>query len=468
MITSLDSKVMDANSEALGTGVLTLMDNAGKAVADLLKERFHGKRFIIFCGHGNNGGDGFAAASHMADEDVTVCVIGGTDKVRSESAQHYLSKLECPQVPFDPNSRNYDVMIDAVLGTGFKGRLRPEIETYIDYSRKFQGKIVSVDVPTGLGFGKSVLPDITVTLHDVKEGMTEANSGEIVVADIGIPAEALTHTGPGDIYRYPIPLKDSHKGANGSLLVIGGGPYYGAPAMAAMAAMRTGIDLVTVATPESSYREVAAQSPVLIVRKLKGNTLCHDHVKELLKMSDVCDAVVIGPGLGRDEHTFEAINEFVSLCRKPMVIDADGLNALGTEFNAKNSQIVLTPHAGEYLRIGGGSKEAEDVRRTASRLGCTIVLKGRNDIISNGTSVKINGTGTPGMTTGGTGDVLTGIIGALMAKGMDAYEAGYLGAYMSGKAGELAFNKYSYGMIAADVIDRIPKVLRDGLDRLGI
>lgn len=467
-MTPLDSKVMDANSEALGTSVLTLMDNAGRAVADLLKKRFHGKRFIIFCGHGNNGGDGLAAASHMTEEDVTVCVIGGTDRIRSGASHSYLSNLKCPLVPFDPNSRNYDVMVDAVLGTGFKGNLRPETESYIDYSRKFQGSIVSVDVPTGLGFSKSVLPDITVTMHDIKEGMTETNSGEIVVADIGIPAEALTHTGPGDVYRYPIPMKDSHKGVNGSLLVIGGGPYYGAPAMAAMAAMRTGVDLVTVATPESSYHEVAAQSPVLMVRKLKGNTLCHDHVKDLLKMSEACNAVVIGPGLGRDGHTFEAVNEFLSLCRKPLVIDADGLNALGTGFNAKNRQIVLTPHAGEYLRIGGGSKEAEDVRRTASRLGCTIVLKGRNDIISDGTSIKINETGTPGMTTGGTGDVLTGIIGALLAKGMDAYEAGYLGAYLSGRAGELAFNKHSYGMIATDVIDRIPKVLKNGFNRLGI
>ena len=468
MISSLDSKVMDANSEALGTSVLTLMDNAGKAVADLLRERFHGQRFIIFCGHGNNGGDGFATAIHLAEEDVSVCIIGDPSKVRPGAASTYLSELGCPVVQFDPNNRDYDVLVDAVLGTGTKGKLRPEIETYIDYTRKFQGPIVSIDVPTGIGSPKSVIPDITITMHDVKEGMDEKNSGEIVVADIGIPEKAYTHTGPGDLYRYPIPTKDSHKGANGSLLVIGGGPYYGAPAMAAMAAMRTGVDLVTIATPESSYHEVAAQSPVLMVRKLRGSTLCHDHVKELLKMSEVCDAVLIGPGLGRDEHTFEAVKEFVSLCRKPLVIDADGLNALGTDFNAKGPQTVLTPHSGEYLRIGGSSKDPEDVRKTSSRLGCTIVLKGRYDIISNGDSVKINGTGTPGMTTGGTGDVLAGIIGGLLAKGMDAYEAGYLGAYISGKAGELAFNKFSYGMIATDVIDRIPKALKNGFDRLGL
>ena len=468
MISPLDSKVMDANSEALGTSVLTLMDNAGRAVADVLKERFGGKRFVIFCGHGNNGGDGFAASLHMAGEDVKVCVIGSAAKIRPGAPMSYFSELTCPVIDFDPEFTDYDVLVDAVLGTGVKGALRPDIEEFVGYANGFKGHVVSVDVPTGLGSPKSVRPEITVTMHDAKEGMDRENSGEIIVADIGIPERAYMYTGPGDLYRYPIPSKNSHKGRNGRLLVIGGGPYYGAPAMAAMAAMRTGADIVTVATPESSYHEVASVSPALIVRKLKGYALLPAHIADLLELSEDFDAVLIGPGLGRDPETSEAVRMFVSSCKKPTVIDADGLNALGMDFTTSNPDTVLTPHAGEYKRIGGTSADPEGVMKTAARIGCTIVLKGKDDIVSDGRSVKINSTGCAGMTVGGTGDVLAGIIGGLLSKGLGAYGSGFLGAYLSGMAGESAFDKLSYGMIATDVIDRIPKVLRKGLDRLDI
>jgi len=463
MISVLDSQVMDVNSEALGVSVETLMDHAGQAVAELLRARYHGQRFGIFCGHGNNGGDGIAAALHLADENVTIYLFDDSSKIRSPAAAAYFSKLACPVRIFDGKTKDFDVLVDAALGTGVTGKLNPPFDKYVDYTRKFRGPIVSVDIPTGLFCDKQVQPDVTVTMHDVKEGMTTKNSGEIVIADIGIPENAWKCTGPGDFLRYPIPIKDSHKGANGSLLVIGGGPYYGAPAMAAMGAMRIGTDLVTIATPESSYHEVAAQSSVFVMIKLKGNTLCHDHVKQLLELTENYDAVLIGPGLGRDEHTFEAVNQFVSLCKKPMVIDADGLNALGDSFMAKSDQIVLTPHSGEYLRLGGSSREPEDVKRMASKLGCTIILKGRVDIISDGRQIKLDPAGTSGMTSAGTGDVLAGIIAGLMSKKMKAYDAAYLGAYISGKAGEMASDRYAYGMIATDIIDDAAIILRQGL-----
>jgi NAD(P)H-hydrate epimerase len=468
MISALDSKVMDANSEALGVGVETLMDNAGKAVAGLLEERFPGKKIVIFCGHGNNGGDGAAAACHLDKGKVTLCLLGKPEDIKSHEAAAYYAKAQCQKVSFDEISGKYDVLVDAVLGTGIKGKLKPEYSDYIDYTRRFKGTIVSVDVPTGMGADKQVQPDITVTMHDAKKGMDEKTCGEIVVADIGIPEKAWTHTGPGDMLRYPRPDADSHKGANGRLLVIGGGPFYGAPAMSSMAAMRTGVDLVTVAVPEACWHEVAAISPVLMVHPLKGKVLRHEHVKELLELADANDAVLIGPGLGRDPATSEAVKEFTSLCQKPLVIDADGLNALGNDFRARNPETVLTPHRMEFMRLTGADGSAETAAEWAKKMGAVIVLKGKDDIISDGERLEYNSTGTVGMTTGGTGDVLAGIIGGLLAKGMDAYGAGYLGAYISGKAGELAFAKLSYGMIATDVIKYIPKAIGNGLDRLRV
>lgn len=468
MISALDSKVMDANSEALGVGTDILMDNAGKALADFLTERFSGKRFIIFCGRGNNGGDGSAAACHMEGEDVTLCLIGSPENIKSHSAAAFYAKAGCPKVPFDSPGTGYDVLVDAVLGTGISGEVKPEYSAYIDLTRRFKGTIVSVDVPTGFGTGKQVLPDFTVTMHDTKEGMDAENCGVIVIADIGMPEKAYTHTGPGDMYRYPRPDARSHKGANGRLLVIGGGPFYGAPAMAAMAAMRTGIDLATVAVPENCYHEVAAVSPVLMVHPLKGNILRHEHVKELLDMAENNDAVLIGPGLGRDPKTSEAVKEFVSLCDKPLVIDADGLNALGMDFVARNPETVLTPHHMEFMRLTNSEGNDENAMASAAHMNAVIVLKGKDDIITDGERIKYNSSGSVGMTTGGTGDVLAGIIAGLMSKKMDAYDAGCLGAYLSGKAGERAFAKFSYGMIATDVIRYIPKAICNGLDRLGI
>jgi ADP-dependent NAD(P)H-hydrate dehydratase / NAD(P)H-hydrate epimerase len=466
MITALDSKVADRNSESLGVSTDKLMDNAGEAVATLLRERFSGSRFAIVCGCGNNGGDGFATANHMLGEDVTVLLLEPEKDIHTPVAISQLSRVSCPIKTFTDSELNgYDLLVDCALGIGVKGHLRPPYDTYVKATRKFQGKKVSVDVPSGLGTDLAVNPDVTITFDDVKEGMTAQNSGEIVIVDIGVPKDAYKCTGPGDLLRYPIPDRNSHKGNNGRLLVIGGGPYFGAPAMTALAAMRVGADLVRIATPSSSYHEVASQCPVFVMTELGGKTLNHSHVRQLLDLAENNDAVVIGPGLGRDEHTFEAIKEFVSLCKTPMVIDADGLIALGPSFSNKKVPTVLTPHAREFRELGGTSGDILDVNRLASRLNSVVVLKGPEDIISDGIRTKLNRSGTPAMTSAGTGDVLAGLIGGLMAKGMPAYEAAYLGTYISGKAGERAYDEFSYGMMATDVIDMVPKVLKEGLEQ---
>ncbi|MDR0523174.1 MAG: NAD(P)H-hydrate dehydratase [Candidatus Methanoplasma sp.] len=467
MISPLDAAVLDANSEELGVCVGDLMRNAAAAVAGVLRERFAGERIAFVCGSGNNGGDGIVAAG-MTDPSLTaVFLLKPAGEIRSTVAREALSRLECPVRMYERGVLDgFGVLVDCALGTGFKGSVREPYLSYISDSSSFGGKIVSVDVPSGFGSGDAVSPHVTVALHDVKTGMTEDDCGEIIVRDIGIPEDAWRVVGRGDMLRYPIPGRESHKGDNGRVLVIGGGAFYGAPAMAAMAALRTGADLVRIAVPESSAGLTASFSPVFVVEELEGDRLSPAHVGRLLEASKSHDAAVIGPGLGTSPETMEAVREFVSGCGIPVAVDADGLTALGRDFKAHGT-VVLTPHSGEFSRLGGDLSEGRMAGASdlAARTGATVLLKGPEDVIAGGGGTRINASGTPAMTGAGTGDVLSGIVGCLLSKGLSGMDAAALGAYISGKAGEMAFGELSYGLIATDVISRIPAVLRDGIGR---
>lgn len=458
MISPLDSRVMDANCEALGVSVETLMGNAGRAVAEFLKENYPGRRLLFVCGPGNNGGDGFAAAGLMDPSSVTVALLKKPSEIHSDASWHFYSELRCPIVDYSKvRPGEYDVVVDCALGTGMSGKVREPYRGFIEDSLSSDIPVVSVDVPSGLGSDIAVKPVSTVTFHDAKMGMTAENCGNIVIADIGIPAEAIDLTGPGDMLRYPVPGKHSHKGDNGRLMIIAGGPYFGAPTMASMSALRTGADIVRLYTPSSVMDVVAQASPVLMITPLPGDELGCGSVDFLIGESDNYDAVLIGPGLGTSEDTMEAVRRIVSACRKPMVIDADGITAVvGMTFSG---HVVLTPHKGEFRRLGGCC----DVRELAERLNATVLLKGAIDEISDGRRTRRNGTGTPAMTGAGTGDVLAGCVAALLSKGVSPFDSACLAAYICGLAGEKAAEDKSYGTIATDVIDEIPHVLRDML-----
>ncbi len=462
MITRLESRILDINSEALGISVESLMDNAGSALAEILENRYGGKKILFVCGTGNNGGDGFAAAGKMSGN-VSVCLLKPASEIRSNPSKTYFSRLGCPVSGFEKiDFDDYDVLIDCALGTGSEGRLRKPYSEYVEKTRSFRGPIVSADIPSGLGSGESVKPELTVCFHDVKEGMTPENSGEIVVADIGIPSEAADRVGPGDMLRYPVPEKDSHKGCNGRILLIGGGPYYGAPAMAGLAALRIGADLVRIAVPDNAARSVSAFSPVFMIQNLDGSILTENHVPHLLEISKNYDAVLIGPGLGIDEKTVRAVKKFVSGCGTPMVADADAITALGSGFKT-SVPMVMTPHKGEFAKLGGTALTEEGVGQLSRSSNSVILLKGSTDIISDGIRTKTNVTGTPAMTGAGTGDVLAGTVAGLISKGMSPFDAACLGAYVCGRAGEYAFSDKSYGLIATDVIEMIPRVLSEEL-----
>ena len=452
MISPLDSRVLDANSESLGVEVDVLMANAGEALADVITDLYSGKKILFVCGTGNNGGDGYVAARLLAAD------VAFFKEPKTAPAMNAFRKLDNRPIEFEEDMlADYDVIIDCVLGTGVSGEVREPYAGYIKAVNASKKTVLSCDVPSGFGTDLMVKPNVTVTFHDVKEGMDEKNCGSIIVTDIGIPSEAYDYVGMGDMIRYPVPDKDAHKGQNGRLLIIGGGPYTGAPSLAGMAALRVGTDLVHIATPESSFQTIASASPSFIVHRLSGYRLSPESVDDLLKMSKDMDAVLIGPGLGTDESTKKAVIEFVSKCDRPMVVDADGITALSGFVPRKG--IVFTPHRGEYKILAGD----EAPEKAASDMGCVIVLKGPEDIITDGSRTRKNRTGTPAMTVGGTGDVLAGTIAGLLAKGMSQFDAGCLGAYVCGKAGEMSFDEFSYGLLATDIIDNIARVLREEL-----
>ncbi len=457
MIPFREVAVLDRNSKYRGVPPKQLMENAGKALAEEIKDRYPGRPVLFICGTGNNGGDGYVAARYLSGwskpEDITVFLIKGRESVRSKIAKDNLKRLEC-RVVEELSMNPEHVIIDGLLGTGIKGTIKEPYRSVIEKINASDQPIISVDVPSGLGADIHVTPEATVTFHDMKEGMNAKDCGEIVVKDIGIPQEAQRYTGPGELLLYPTPEPDSHKGENGTLLIIGGGPYTGAPALAALAAYRTGADLVHLAVPSNISSIVAGYSPSFIVHPLKGDQLELSHLDKISDISKDCSAVLIGPGLGASQITIKAVKELIDSIELPMVIDADALKALQKpRFKAET---VLTPHHGEFASLTDSS-----VERYAASTGATVLLKGKEDIITDGSRKKINDFGTPAMTVGGTGDTLAGTVGALLAKGLSSFDAARLGAYITTRAGEIAFEKISWGLMPEDVSENIPSVLKE-------
>ncbi|MCU0862038.1 MAG: NAD(P)H-hydrate dehydratase [Methanomassiliicoccales archaeon] len=468
--------VLDINAEHLGVPAGFLMENAGRAVAEVVSERYGAKRRIaVVCGPGNNGGDGFVAARHLKDRNrVSILVAKPIERIHSDIARDAFEAVKDLVVQAEgADLSGYDVIVDAVLGTGVSGRIQEPYSKLIDRINESGAEVVSVDVPSGFGGDMMVHPDLTVTFHDVKEGMTEANSGDIVVKDIGIPTEAAQFVGPGEFAYYPLPAPESHKGDNGRVLIVGGGPFTGAPALAAMGAYRIKVDLVRIAVPERAFVPVASYSPNFIVHELSGRS--HLNKKDVREVEDLLpwsDAMLIGPGLGEDKEAMEAVRDIIVRCDKPLVIDADAVQAVSKEMSVlKGKRGILTPHAGEFKRLTGiplpkdPEAKAPLAMELAKATGMTVLLKGRVDVIACADRVKFNRTGNAGMTVGGTGDVLAGIATGLLARGLAPFDAARLAAFVSGTAGDMALQEMGYGFLATDVAERIPRAVRAFIDR---
>ncbi len=470
----LEVRVLDANATHHGVSQAALMEHAGGGVAETVLERYDCRRCCILCGPGNNGGDGLVAARYLSEHcDVDVFLV---KRPKSALAQKNLRRVKQLGIPihyyqgdtFNEVLQRSDVAVDAMLGIGITGALRPPYDGIAAALNESDAAIVAVDVPTGLGQRVAVQPEVTVTFHAAKDGMTSDNSGDIVVHDIGIPSEAVRQVGPGDMAWYPRHGKRSHKGDNGTVLVVGGGPYTGAPALAAMAALRTGADLAMAAVPGQAWQPVASFSPDVIARRLDGDMLQSSHMDDLDAMLGRADSLVVGPGLGNAAETMEAVDVLLDACIErgiPAVVDADAIPVMADK--AADGAMVITPHAGEFQALTG-SAPSDDVegrgrmvKAAARARSCIILLKGWVDVISDGGTIKTNHVGNEGMTVGGTGDVLSGITGALLAMQVPAFNAARMAAFLNSSAGNLAFAKNSYGMTATDLLARLPDVIAE-------
>ena len=255
--------------------------------------------------------------------------------------------------------------------------------------------------------------------------------------------------------------KFSHKGDNGKVLVIGGSELYtGAPVLAGLAALRTGVDLVFVAAPERAAN-VAANNIDLITVPLNGTHLSERHLKQIKPYLEKVNSVVIGPGLGVEAGTKKAVLEIIRSCKKPIVVDADAIKALRKDFTVPEDRaVILTPHRGEFEGLSGTAPNKLNVAKFAKKCGAIIVLTAHEDLITNGTKSEVNSTGNPGMTVGGTGDVLSGVIAGLLAQRIVPFSATRYGTEINGRAGDLAKEDKGFGFVASDLLEKIPKVMR--------
>jgi len=499
-ITSREMHALEVNSEYFGVSRLQLMENAGQRVAAEIASRFKADKtkIAIFCGLGGNGGDGFVAARHLTclGFKVEVILAGRSESILDEEARknwlalQSLKDLVALHEVYDSSlipKIEGKVVVDALLGIGLKGAPRPPVTQLVTKINKMKAFRVSADVPTGINsdsgdaLGEVVKADLTITFHKAKAGLSKAKeyTGELVVRDIGVPTEFERFAGPGDVSLVVKPrAPEAHKGDFGRLLVVGGSQVFsGAPALVALAALRTGVDITYVAAPHRTAYAISSMSPNLITVKLEGDHLNPSNVSAIKPYLEKTTAVVMGPGLGLHKETKKTVKEIVGAVEKakiPLLLDADGLKAFA-EFKRKmRSPLVLTPHAGEYRILTGKEphknleKRAAEVQKSAKKLGAVILLKGNVDVISDGKRVKLNFTGNPGMTVGGTGDTLSGIVGAFLAQGADPFEGAVAGAFINGAAGDFVEEEKGFHMVPTDILDWIPRVMDDPMSHLRV
>ena len=441
-------RVVETNAMSLGVTNLQLMESAGQALAGMARA-VNPKRILVLCGRGNNGGDGMVAARHLQrGTDTDVCYLD-TGK-RSSTCEHQLCALQHCQVILHPFQcrddlvalrslfEKADVIIDALIGIGATGPVREPLLSAIMMANASGAQVIAADVPT-----PGMRADRICAFHRAKtEGST--------VVDIGIPVEAECCVGPGELTLLPARGHKVHKGAGGEVLVIGGGPYQGAPWLAGLGALRAGADIVRIASP------VFEPIPDLIYERLEGRFIGEEHIERLINLAEHADVVVCGNGLGSASHG--VIHTIAPYCKKA-VIDAD---ALRLPLPVAKNETIYTPHSGEFTRITGITLPESTKERAlavmSSGMPGTVLLKGHIDIITDKKRVRFNRTGDPAMTVGGTGDVLAGIAGALLCH-LPAFEAACIAAYVNGRAGEIVAAERGEGMLASDLVDRIPAEL---------
>ncbi len=471
-ITSQEMAVIDTNCEYFGLSRLQLMENAGRGLADEILRRSEPCRVAIFAGLGNNGGDAFVAARFLKDYDVEIYLMGSAKDIKTDIAMRNFQILKNAGFKIIEvrdssllKDVDADIVVDGMLGTGVRGKLRQPYAKAVEIINESDATVFAVDVPTGLNpdtgeYEESVKADYTVTFHRAKPGLLKAKEvvGELIVKDIGIPKEFEMLIGPGEVKLTYKRFEAGHKGNHGRILIVGGGEYTGAPALTALASLYAGADIATLVVPERIYPIIASFSPNLIVRKVEGDAVTLRHLDEIVEIARRHHVVVLGMGVGKNEEFKDFVVEFLKHVSKT-VLDADGIISDIPE----DVECILTPHAGEFKRVFGLEASVENAKKVAEKINAVILLKGKEDIVTDGCRVRINRSGNAGMTVGGTGDVLAGIAGAFFALN-DAFWSACASAFVNGKAGELCFDEFGYNYTAMDLIRQIPKAIKNALE----
>ncbi|MDS0276989.1 NAD(P)H-hydrate dehydratase [Halomicroarcula sp. S1AR25-4] len=473
MLTGSEMGVVDENAAALGVPRKQLMESSGNAVAGAVRDLADpGASVTIVAGRGNNGGDALVAARFLDDYDLRILLLGRPETITTDISRENWNALQSAEYPTEQvrdasqfDLGDPDIVVDAMLGTGINGALREPEATAAAATNASDAAVLSVDVPSGLDAEDGTLAenaveaDHVVTFHDTKPGLSDLDAG-VTVADIGIPEAAELFVERGDLRRL---TRDpaSHKGDNGEVLVVGGGPYTGAPALSAQAALRGGADLVRVAAPELVAREIQGYSENLIVRPYDGEMLAPPHVDRLAALAADHDTLVLGPGLGDADATLAAVTDLLERFDGTAVVDADALSVVPDV--ETDADLVCTPHQGELVGMGGETSDdwrerADLVESFAAELGHTVLVKGPYDVISDGERTRVNRTGNPGMTVGGTGDVLAGVTGALACV-QEPRHAAAIAAHAVGAAGDAVVDERGYGLVATDLLDEVPPAL---------
>ncbi|CAM3121356.1 NAD(P)H-hydrate dehydratase [Corallococcus sp. ZKHCc1 1396] len=477
-----------------------LMENAGRALADAARSvAGPGGRFTVLCGPGNNGGDGLVAARFLLEGGarVVVSLVGDAAKLTAESKRNLQALEGFGESPraFEalPEAGAGDVVVDALFGTGLRrapeGAFADAIGTVARW-RRAGARVVAADVPSGLQsdtaepFALCVEADVTVAFgflkpaHELEPGASLC--GDVRRVDIGLGGESARAVSGAELLRVeeedareviPARRADTHKGTYGHVLVVAGSPgKTGAAAMVALSALRSGVGLVTVAARAEALPWVMAHSPEIMGIALPGDgPLGKGDLEALQAALEGKDALVMGPGIPRGPETGALIGDLLATVDVPAVLDADALNAVAedlTVLRRAKGPVLLTPHPGEMARLWGRTTKDVQQHRVgvalnlATSLNVTVVLKGSRTLIAEpGGRVFINPTGNAGMATGGTGDVLSGVCGALLAQGIKLPRAAWTAVYAHGLAGDLAAKRRGLmGLIATDLLEDLGSV----------
>ena len=501
VLTPEEASELDRQTQAGGILAADLMERAGRAVARAARELAggaYGRRAVVVCGKGNNGGDGLVAARHLGRWGVrtTVVLLEAAGSLREPAASNAerLSEVRGLRArPFDDRGLRReldraDIAIDAIFGTGFRGMPEDEWAAAIAALNGSAVPVVAVDIPSGVNGGtgsvegEAVFADLTVTFGAAKLGGVllpgAEHAGVVRVVDIGFPHDLVRArawlTEPSDVAAWlPTRDADTHKRASGVLVVVAGSrSMTGAPKLIAEAAARIGTGLVTVAAPQSAIAAIQAgltEPTFLSLPETEDGAVSDEAVDLVLERLDRADAVAIGPGLTTEAPTVAFVREVVRRSPVPIVLDADGLNAFvgdATTLRDRHAPAVLTPHVGEFGRLTGVKARDLDAdrpsrtRALAAQADAVTLLKGSRSLIAEPSGrLLVNVTGSPALATAGTGDVLTGMIGGLLSRGLGPADAAAAGAYVQGLAGLLAGRDLGEGALAGDVLERVAEAV---------